>query len=469
MGNGDAVTAALAALRDRLGPGVATGAAVCRAHAHTAASGIAPEPPDGVVWPETTEDVAYVVAIATRYKVPLIPFGAGTSIEGHVNAPFGGISVDLSRMTRIVRVSAADLDCTVEAGVTRPMLNAHLRDTGLMFPVDPGAGDATLGGMAATRASGTTTVRYGTMRDNVLSLTAVMADGSVMTTGGRARKSAAGLDLTRLLIGSEGTLGIITELTLKLHPIPARVIAVSAAFPSVAEACEATIEAGRYGLGLNRIELLDALQIYAVNAHSKLGLPVSPHLFVEIAGHPAAVAEELAAFREIALRCGASGFAHAESADDRNRLWKARHDAFPAVGSTWPGRSTLVSDVAVPLSALAACVAETSADIAESGLTAPIVGHVGDGNFHVIPVFDAADADEVARVHAFLDRLVDRALALGGTSTGEHGVGQGKVRYLEREVGASGVAAMGAIKRALDPHGLFNPGKMYSGAESIAN
>lgn len=459
MRNPQAVAAALAELRDRFGTRVATGEAVCRAHAHTL-TGIAPQPPDGVVWPETTDEVAAIVAIAARHKAPLIPFGAGTSIEGHVNAPFGGISVDLSRMTRIVAVSPEDLDCTVEAGVTRPMLNAHLRDTGLMFPVDPGAADATLGGMAATRASGTTTVRYGTMRDNVLSLKAVMADGAVMTTGGRARKSAAGLDLTRLLIGSEGTLGIITELTLKLYPIPARMIAVSAAFPSVAEACAATIESGAGGLGLARVELLDALQLRAVNAHAKLGLPETPHLFVEIAGGRAATEDELAAFREIALRNGATDFAWADDADARRRLWQARHDAFPAVSSAWPGRLTLVSDVAVPLSALAECVTETVADIAASGLTAPIVGHVGDGNFHVIPVFDGDDADEVARVRAFLDRLVHRALALGGTSTGEHGVGQGKVRYLEQELGATAVAAMRAIKTALDPDCLFNPGKM---------
>lgn len=461
MRNPQAVAAALAELQERFGGRVATGEAVCRAHAHTL-TGITPEPPDAVVWAETTDDVSAIVAIAARHGVPLIPFGAGTSIEGHVNAPFGGISLDLSQMTQVLAVSPEDLDCTVEAGVTRRMLNAHLRDTGLMFPVDPGAGDATLGGMAATRASGTTTVRYGTMRDNVLSLKAVMADGSILTTGGRARKSAAGLDLTRLLIGSEGTLGIITELTLKLTPIPAHVIAVSAAFPSVEHACDATIEAGASGLGLSRVELLDALQMRAVNAHTKLGLPEMPHLFVEIAGHEAAVEGELAAFREIALRNGATDFSWAGDHEARRRLWQARHDAFPAVQSTWPGKTTLVSDVAVPLSTLAACVAETVADLAASGLTAPIVGHVGDGNFHVIPVFDAGDGEEVAKVRAFLDRLVDRALRLGGTSTGEHGVGQGKIVYLERELGASAIAAMRAIKSALDPKGILNPGKMLA-------
>lgn len=462
MGQTAAIAAALSELTSLFGERVATGEAVRRHHAHTL-TWIPSEPPDGVVWPETTDEVATIVRIAGRHRVPLIPFGAGTSLEGHVNAPFGGISVDLSRMARIISVSPADLDCTVEAGVTRAMLNAHLRDTGLFFPVDPGAADATLGGMAATRASGTTTVRYGTMRDNVLSLKAVMADGSVMTTGGRARKSAAGFDLTRLLIGSEGTLGIITELTLKLQAIPARVIATAAPFASVAGACEAAIEAGASGLALQRIELLDAVMIRAVNAHAKLGLAETPHLFVEIAGGEASTQETLAAFQEIALGNGALCFDWAEERHAKRRLWQARHDAYPAVGTTWPGRATVVSDVVVPLSALAQCVTETAADIAASGLTAPIVGHVGDGNFHAIPVFDAADTSEAAAVRAFLDRLVRRALALGGTCTGEHGIGQGKARYLAEELGGPAVAAMRAIKSALDPHGLLNPGKILAG------
>lgn len=459
MRHASAVSAAVADLRTRFGERIATGEAIRRAHANTL-TWIRSEPPDAVVWPLSTDEVAAIVAVAARHRVPLIPFGAGTSLEGHVNAPLGGISVDLSRMTRIVAVSARDLDCTVEAGVTRPMLDHHVRDLGLFFPVDPGAGDATLGGMAATRASGTNAMRFGTMRDNVLSLKAVMANGKVVTTGGRARKSAAGLDLTRLLIGSEGTLGIITELTLKLHPIPARVIAAACPFASIEGACNATIEAGESGLGLNRVELLDALQIRAVNLHSKLLLPEAPHLFVEIAGGEAAVAEQLAGFREIALANGALGFDWAEGTEERRRLWQARHDAYWAVRTLWPGKTVMVSDVAVPLSALARCVTETVADIAEQGLTAPIVGHVGDGNFHVIPVFDPEDAEAQARVGALLDRLVDRALRLGGTSTGEHGVGQGKVLWLERELGAPAVAAMRAIKAALDPSGILNPGKM---------
>ena len=459
MDEAAAIAAALRELTGLFGERVATGEAVRRQHAHTL-TWLPAESPDGVVWPETTEEVAAIVAVAGRHRVPLIPFGAGTSLEGHVNSPFGGISVDLSRMARIVSVSPEDLDCTVEAGVTRAMLNAHLRDTGLFFPVDPGAADATLGGMAATRASGTTTVRYGTMRDNVISLKAVMADGSVMTTGGRARKSAAGYDLTRLLIGSEGTLGIITELTLKLHALPARVVATAAPFSSIAGACEAAIEAGASGLGLHRIELLDQAMIRAVNGHATLGLAEAPHLFVEIAGGAASVQETLSAFQEIALRNGALRFDWAEERHEKRRLWQARHDAYPAVGTTWPGRTNVVSDVAVPLSMLAQCVTETVEDIEASRLTAPIVGHVGDGNFHVIPVFDGEDANEVAAVRAFLDRLVRRALSVSGTCTGEHGIGQGKAEYLVQELGEPAVAAMGAIKAALDPHGLFNPGKI---------
>lgn len=465
MHNAASLAAAIGELGARFGSRLETGEAVRLAHANTL-TWIRCEPPDAVVWPLTTAEVAEVVVIAVRHGVPLIPFGAGTSLEGHVNAPLGGISVDLSRMTRIVAVSARDLDCTVEAGVTRPMLDAHLRDLGLFFPVDPGAGDATLGGMAATRASGTNAMRYGTMRNNVVSLKAVMADGRVLTTGGRARKSAAGLDLTGLLVGSEGTLGIITELTLRLHPRPARVIAAACPFGSIAGACEATIAAGESGLGLNRVELLDGLMIRAVNQHANLELAEVAHLFVEIAGGDAAAEEQLLLFREIALAHGALVFDWAERADERRRLWQARHDAFWAVRTAWPGRTIMASDVAVPLSALAECVAETVADIAASGLTAPIVGHVGDGNFHVLPVFDAENAQEVARVSAFLDRLVARALALGGTSTGEHGVGQGKARWLERELGLPAVAAMRAIKTALDPKGILNPGKMLPGADS---
>lgn len=433
--------AAIGELKARFGSRVETGEAVRRAHANTL-TWIAAEPPDAVVWPLTTDEVVTIVDIAARHRVPVIPFGAGTSLEGHVNAPFGGISVDLSRMSRILGVEP--------------------RDLGLFFSVDPGAGEATLGGMAASRASGTNAMRYGTMRDNVLSLKAVMANGQVVTTGGRARKSAAGLDLTRLLIGSEGTLGIITELTLKLHPIPERVIAVACPFSSIAGACDATIEANESGLGLSKVELLDALQIRAVNFHSKLELSEQPHLFVEIAGGEAATEEQLRSFREIALRCGAARFEWAADEDARRKLWQARHDAFWSVRTMWPGKSVIASDVCVPVSQLARCVGETVLDIEGTGIPAPIVGHVGDGNFHVLPVFDAGDEKSVALVRGLLDRLVERALALGGTSTGEHGVGQGKIVYLERELGAPAMEAMRAIKAALDPLGILNPGKILN-------
>jgi D-lactate dehydrogenase (cytochrome) len=435
------VSAAILDLNALLGDRVATGEALRAQHANTV-SWRAAELPDAVVWPLTTEDVVGIVAVARRHRVPLVPFGAGTSLEGQVNAPFGGVSVDFSRMTRILAVEPRDLDCTVEPGVTRPMLNAHIRDLGLFFSVDPGAADATLGGMAATRASGTNAMRYGTMRETVISLKAVMANGDIVSTGGRARKSAAGLDLTRLLVGSEGTLGLIIELTLKLHPIPARIIAAACPFASLSGACEAVIEANETGLALARVELLDALQMRAINAYSKLAMDEAPHLFVEISGGEAAADEQLAIFREIALRHGALRFDY----------W--------AVQAMWPGKTLSASDVCVPVSRLAECVMETVADFDAAGLIAPVVGHVGDGNFHVIPVVDATDPEAMARVRGAFDRLVDRALAMGGTSTGEHGVGQGKMAYLEREFGPGAVAAMAAIKKALDPLGIFNPGKM---------
>lgn len=453
------LTSALSDLRALLGDRVATGEAIRAQHANTV-SWHAAELPDAVVWPLSTEDVVGIVAVARRHGVPLVPFGAGTSLEGQVNAPLGGISVDFSRMTRILAVEPRDLDCTVEPGVTRPMLNAYIRDLGLFFSVDPGAAGATLGGMAATRASGTNAMRYGTMRETVVSLKAVMANGDVISTGGRARKSAAGLDLTRLIVGSEGTLGLITELTLKLHPIPARIIAAACPFSSLAGACEAVIEANETGLMLARVELLDALQMRAINAYSNLAMDEAPHLFVEISGGEAAADEQLEAFREIALRHGALRFDWAKDEADRARLWRARHDAYWAVQAMWPGKTLSASDVCVPISRLAECVTETVADFEAAGLIAPVVGHVGDGNFHVIPVVDATDPEALGRVRGAFDRLVDRALAMGGTSTGEHGVGQGKMAYLEREFGPGAVAAMAAIKKALDPLGILNPAKM---------
>lgn len=449
----------VAILRQQLGERIATGEAIRRQHASTL-TWIAAEPPDAVVWPVSEAEIADIVRLAAEHGVPIVAFGAGTSLEGHVNAPCGGLSLDLSRMDRVIAVHAEDLDCTVEPGVSRKVLNSFLRDTGLFFAVDPGAGEATLGGMAATRASGTNAMRYGTMRDNVVSLRAVLADGSVISTGGRARKSAAGYDLTRLLVGSEGTLGIITELTVRLHPIPETIVAAVCPFSSVLDACNATIAAVQTGLGVSRIELLDAVQIRAVNAYAKLGLEEAPTLFVELHGSAVTTAEALVGFREIALREGAHSFASAGTEAERNRLWQARHDAYWANRAVWAGKSIMATDVCVPISRLADCVAETEADLKRLGLTAPIVGHVGDGNFHTTPVFDMSDSREMAALEEFLDRLAARAVAMEGTCTGEHGVGQGKVGYLVSELGA-GVEVMRMLKAALDPQGILNPGKIF--------
>jgi D-lactate dehydrogenase (cytochrome) len=418
------------------------------------------QPPDAVVWPVTTAEVSSLVRLAAAHRVPVIAFGGGTSLEGHVNAPHGGLSIDFSKMNQILAVRPNDLDCTVEAGVPLDHLTAELRATGLFFPVDPGAGTATLGGMAATRASGTTTVRYGSMRENLINIKAVMASGEVVDTARRARKSASGYDLTRLLVGSEGTLGLITELTLKLHGVPETILAATASFASIVSACKASTQAIQAGLGLARIELLDAVQIQCVNAYSHLNLESVPTLFLEFHGSPAACRDDFEAFKDIAAIEGGSNIKSAIDDAGRKSLWRARHDAFWAVKAAWPGKQLLVTDIAVPLSKLAEAVTETSEDIKKTGLIAPIVGHVGDGNFHVIVVFDRANSSEFARVEAFLDRLVERALRLEGTATGEHGVGQGKSRYMVREHGA-GVEVMRAIKQALDPLNILNPGKIF--------
>lgn len=457
----DAIRTAIEVLRQLMPDRVETGRALREQHANTITF-LPVEPPDAVVFAQSTADVVDVVRVARAHRVPVIAFGAGSSLEGHVNAPHGGISLDLSRMTRILAVRPGDLDATVEAGVTRVELNAHLRDTGLFFPVDPGAEHATLGGMAATRASGTNAVRYGTMRENVVSVTAVMADASVVRTGGRARKSAAGYDLTRLLVGSEGTLGIITELTLRLYGVPERTVAAVVPFATLAGAAAATIEAMQLGLPLARIELLDPLQLYAVNLHSRLSLREVPTLFVEFHGSGAGVAEQVAAFRDVATANGAQGFEAAEAEEERRRLWKARHDAYWATRSAWPGRQTLATDVCVPISRLAECIAETEADIHRLGLVCPIVGHVGDGNFHATPVIDTNDPRQMAALDELLHRLAERAIAMQGTCSGEHGIGQGKMAYLAREAGAEGLAVMRAIKAALDPDGILNPGKVLA-------
>jgi D-lactate dehydrogenase (cytochrome) len=455
----DRKPALFAELGARFGARFSLGQALREQHANTL-TWLKCEPPDAVLFAETEAEISDMVKLCGEARVPVIPFGTGTSLEGHVNAPFGGVSLDLSRMNRILAVHEADLDCVVESGVTRKALNDHLRDLGLFFPVDPGA-DASLGGMAATRASGTNAVRYGTMRDIVLGLSAVLADGSIIKTGGRARKSSAGYDLTRLLIGSEGTLGIITSLTLKLYGIPETIISAISPFASVTGACNATIAALQLGLPLARIELLDEVQMRACNAYSHLSLRETPTLFLEFHGTRSSAREQVDAFAAIAEAEGGGTLLYAERQEERTKLWQARHDAYWAARGLRPGAEIVTTDVCVPISALAECVTATRQDIDRLGLLAPIVGHVGDGNFHVMPLIDPSDQGEMAKVRAFLDRLVERALAAGGTCTGEHGIGQGKINYLKAEHG-SGVAAMVAIKKALDPLNILNPGKIFA-------
>jgi D-lactate dehydrogenase (cytochrome) len=454
---GDVVTA-IAVLRQRFADRLQTGEAIRRQHANTI-TWIPNQPPDAVIWVENRDEVREVVRVARTHRVPIVPFGAGTSLEGHINAPRGGLSLDFARMNRVLAVNERDLDCVVEPGVSRKQLNDYLRDLGLFFPVDPGAEEATIGGMAATRASGTNAVRYGTMRDNVLNLTAVMADGSVVKTAQRARKSSAGYDLTRLMVGSEGTLGIITEITVRLYGIPERILSAVCPFQTLEGACNAVIQSIQLGLGVARMELLDEMQIEAVNKYAKLALEAKPTLFLEFHGTEAGARDQVEQFKAIAESEGAIRFDWAESEEERRRLWKARHDAYWAVKTVWPGRDVFATDVCVPISRLAECVVETQKDIEKLGLVAPIVGHVGDGNFHTSPAFDSKNPKEMAAVETFLERLTQRAIAMEGTCTGEHGVGQGKIKYLKAELG-DGLAVMRAIKTALDPLDILNPGKI---------
>ncbi len=415
--------------------------------------------PEAVAMVRSTAEAATIVAACNAARLPVTAFGVGTSLEGHVAALEGGICLDFSEMNRVLEVSIEDLDCKVEAGVRRRQLNEELRHSGVFFPVDPGA-DATLGGMAATRASGTNAVRYGTMRELVLGLTAVMADGRIVETGGRARKSAAGYDLTRLLIGSEGTLGIITELRLRLFGIPEAVSAAVATFPSVEAAVETVMLTIQTGIPIARIELLDEVQMRACIAYSKLDeFAAAPTLFFEFHGSDAGVREQAEAVEAIAKEFGGADFRWSTKTEERNRLWQARHDAYYAAVATRPGCRGWATDVCVPISRLAQCIVETQEDVAEAGLLAPLVGHVGDGNFHLLFLLDPDDPDELARAKAANARLIDRALAMGGTCTGEHGIGFGKIASLEREH-PSGIDVMRTIKRALDPHNILNPGKV---------
>jgi D-lactate dehydrogenase (cytochrome) len=454
-----AADAVIAALSARYGNRLVTSPAVREQHGHTT-TWIANQPPDAVVFPQATEEVQNIVRLCAEHRVAVIGFGTGTSLEGQVNAPHGGICLDFRDMNRVLEVHAEDLDCVIQPGVTRKQLNEHLRDKGVFFPIDPGA-DASLGGMAATRASGTNAVRYGTMKDNVLALKVVTANGDVMTTARRAKKSSSGYDLTRLIVGSEGTLGIITELTLRLAGIPEAIAAATCPFPSVEAACNAAILTIQSGIPVARIELLDALQVKACNIYSKLSLPETPMLFLEFHGTEAGVAEQTERFGEIAKELGGGPFDWATRAEDRTRLWQARHDSYWSIRSLRPGAEALSSDVCVPISRLAECVTETQRDAEDSGFIAPMVGHVGDGNFHMLLLVDKKDPEEIKRAEDLLERLVDRALAMDGTCTGEHGVGQGKMKYLAAEHGEPALATMRAIKRALDPLDIMNPGKIF--------
>jgi D-lactate dehydrogenase (cytochrome) len=456
------VAAVQQALADRLGADrVSTGADVLAQHGRD--ESFHPEArPDMVVWPRNLEEAAAVVRIALEHRVPLVPFGAGTSLEGHIAALAGGVSVDMREMNRIGKPSLDDLDVVVEAGVTRRSLDARLRPEGVFFAVDPGA-DATIGGMVGTGASGTMTVRYGTMRENVLALTLVNGRGEVVRTHSRARKSSAGYDLTRLMVGSEGTLGLICEATLRVQPIPPATAAAACTFPTLAAAVGCAVMVGQYAIPVARIELADELQIEAINRHDQTSFQVAPTLFLEFHGTSeedvAGQARETAA---IAAECGGGDFAWASDEQERRRLWHARHRAYDAARALRPGSAGLTTDVCVPISALADCVAAAQADIAAHGLIAPIVGHVGDGNFHTCVLVDPSDPEDVRRAEEFHARLVERALAHDGTCTGEHGVGYGKARFLPAEHGAAAVEMMREIKRALDPQGIFNPGKVLA-------
>ena len=447
----------VAVLKQQLGERLSTADAIREQHGRDE-SYHAVHAPDAVVFPNSTEEVAEIVRVCAEHGTPVIPFGVGTSLEGHVSALHGGVCIDLSEMNEIVRVGPEDMDVTVQAGVRRKQLNEHLRDTGLFFPIDPGA-DATIGGMTATRASGTNAVRYGTMRENVLALTVVTSDGRIINTARRARKSAAGYDLTRMFVGSEGTLGVITEVTLRLYGIPEAMSAAVCSFPGMEEAIDTVIQTIQMGIPVARIELLDELQMKACNNYSNLEYPVAPTLFLEFHGSEASVAEQAETVQMLATENGAGDFKWATRTEERNQLWQARHDAAYAALSLRPGSQMWATDVCVPISRLAECILDTQKDLAESFLMAPLVGHVGDGNFHLVFLLDPDDERELAEAERLNERLVLRALAMDGTCTGEHGVGWGKLDFLTAEHGEA-VSLMRDIKRSLDPANIMNPGKI---------
>ncbi len=419
-----------------------------------------PAPPDAVCFARSTEEVSEIVKICARHKTPIIPYGTGTSLEGHVMALHGGICIDLMAMNQVLEVHESDLDCRVQPGVTRKQLNEYLRDTGLFFPIDPGA-DASIGGMTATRASGTNAVRYGTMRENVLALNVVLPDGRIIKTASRARKSSAGYDLTRLYVGSEGTLGVITEITLRLYGIPEAISAAVVSFPDIESAVNTVILTIQSGVPIARIELLNAVQMDAINKHSGLDYPVQPTLFLEFHGTTAGAKEQAETVGEICREHGGGDFKWTAKTEDRNKLWQARHDAAYACLALRPGALAWATDVCVPISRLADCIMETEKDLAETDMIVPLVGHVGDGNFHLVFLIDRDDPDEIKEADRLNDRLVMRALAMGGTCTGEHGVGLGKMKFLQAELGDA-VSVMRTLKIALDPDNIMNPGKIVS-------
>ena len=448
----------VARLSARFGANVSTAQAV-REHHGRDESPYAPMLPDAVVFAESTEDVAALVTLCAEHRVPVIPYGVGSSVEGHLLAVQGGVSLDLSKMNRVLAVNAEDLTVTVQAGVTRKQLNDEIKSTGFFFPIDPGA-DATLGGMTATRASGTNAVRYGTMREVVLGLTVVTAEGKVIRTASRAKKSSAGYDLTRVFVGSEGTLGVITEVTLRVFPQPEAISAAVCSFPSVQDAVNTTIMTIQMGIPIARCELLDALTVKAVNAHSKAGLPELPMLLFEFHGSPTGVKEQAEAVQEIAREHGAQDFQWATTPEERTRLWTARHNAYFACLQLKPGCRSFTTDVCVPISRLAECIDETVRDTTASFLPAPILGHVGDGNFHVAILANPDDSREAEEAERLNQRIVARALAMDGTCTGEHGVGLHKMEFLRQEHGDDAIDLMARIKRALDPLNIMNPGKI---------
>jgi len=445
-------------IKDEFGQQFSNSKSILEQHTHTMTIHES-ELPDGVVFVETKEDVQKVVKICSEYKCPIIPFGVGSSFEGHINAPYGGISIDMNNMNKIINVYQEDLLVVVQPGVTREQLNTHLRDTGLFFPIDPGA-NASIGGMTATRASGTNAVRYGTMKDNVIALEVVTPDGQIIKTANKARKSSAGYDLTRLMVGSEGTLGITTEITLKLYGIPEVIAGGRVSFPSVKDATDAVIMTVQAGIPVARIEFLDTAQVIAVNNYSKTNLPEAPLLLLEFHGSETSVKEQSELFGEIASDFGGNDFEWTSNNEDRNKLWKARHDAYWSCKAVRPEAEIYSTDVCVPISKLSDCITETIEDMEKNELIGPIVSHAGDGNFHVALLIDKKSDLELKKLDSFLIRISERAIRMSGTCTGEHGVGQGKRKYMLKELGGA-VDIMKKVKNAFDPNKIMNPGKLF--------